>query len=319
MKKPSLILTVTLNPAIDKTVNVPRFSAGRDFRTNDIFLCAGGKGINVSRVVKRLGGQTLATGLLAGPAGEFLHQEMLHEKIPHDFLRVQGQTRTSLTIIDENEGRITRILEFGPWITRGDLGRLKSKLKELLKKCRCVIFSGRNAHGLPDDAYAGLIRLAERRGVLTVLDTSGPALQEGLKAGPSIIKPNLSEAEFVLERRLNSMSAIKSAVDAFHRRGISVVIISLGPRGAVFSDNGKKVWIVPPAIRSKNAVGCGDALIAGFMHSYLQGADFAEAGLTGVAASAANVLSINSGFVDKREVERLRSRIKQSSRDLFPS
>lgn len=303
------ILTVTLNPAVDKTAKVRNFSLAKEFRTKDIYLSAGGKGINVSQVLKKLEIKTKATGFQGGMAGGFIIDQLNKEGIRNDFIKVDGETRTSLTVLDPETKKITRILELGPQISPAEFRRFKKKFAVLLNQSCCAVFSGRNAFGLPDSAYAQLIKMAKKKRVITVLDTSGPALKEGLKAKPFLIKPNEEETKEVLNIDVQSIQDVKRSIEHFHRWGIPLVIISRGAKGAVFS-NGREQWMaVPPRIKFQNPVGCGDALIAGFLAAFLRGRDLKGWAQEAIAVSAANALSINPGSIRKGDVRKIRARV----------
>ncbi len=310
IKRRKTILTVTLNPAIDKTVRIAGFSLGKDFRTNDIFLSAGGKGVNVSQVLKSLGAKTKACGFVGGAAGWFIVDQLRRDDIPTIFIPLKEETRTSLTIIDTSRGKITRILEYGPRVSRVDFRLFKERFMANLSECAFVVFSGRNAYGLSDSTYRQLIQLTKRLGVLSVLDTSGPALIEGLKARPFIIKPNVREAESIVKNKLRSLKQIKEATRYLHNKGIAIVIVSMGFRGAVFSNGRESCHVLPPMIKTKNTVGCGDALVGGFLYSWMQSRDFVASCVMAVACGTANALTINPGVISLKEVYRLKKRIK---------
>jgi 1-phosphofructokinase family hexose kinase len=305
-----MILTVTLNPAIDKTVKVSNFKLGEDFREEEINLSAGGKGLNVSRVIKTLGGQTIATGFLGGMAGNFIKTRLSQEKIRSAFSYISDETRTNLTIINPKNGQITRVLERGPLVKAKEIVDFKKKYSSLLPKCSYVIFSGSLPRGVSPSLYGELIKIANRKGIKTVLDTSGQPLLLGFKAIPFMLKPNLKEAEQILGDKLTTLSAIKKGLNYFLSKGIKIVVITLGKKGALGSD-GKEIWrAIPPSVKPKNNVGCGDALIGGFLFSLSRGEDFKEAFHLGVASGTANTLSINPGVCRKEDIMKLSHRVK---------
>ncbi|UCG35784.1 MAG: 1-phosphofructokinase family hexose kinase [Candidatus Omnitrophota bacterium] len=294
------ILTVTLNPAVDKTVYVPDFRIGKDFRETQLHLSAGGKGLNVSRTLKHLGHRALATGFIGGGSGSYIGRQLDKEKIKHRFTPIEGNTRTSLTIIDSQTKKITRVLERGPKISPRELKAFKKAFTSHLSRASFVLFCGRNIPGAGDSIYAGLIAIAKKRGVKTLLDTSGKALILGLKKKPFMVKPNLQEAEHVVRKKLKSFSDIKKALRHFHNLGIEVVAITMGSKGAVVSDKNEVIFARPPEITRKNPVGCGDAFLAGFVLSVVRKKSLKESLTLGVACGAANAASISPGFI-KRE------------------
>jgi len=291
------ILTVTLNPAIDKTVTVPHFCLGRDFREEALSVSAGGKGINVSRVLKHLGIDTVASGFLGGPNGVYIREQLKRERIKQNFSSIKQNTRISLTILEPHSKVITRILERGPEVSNSEIAAFRKNYTKLLKRSSLAVLSGRNALGAPDSLYAGLIRIALAQAVPVLLDASGKAYGLGLAAKPWMIKPNLKEAEAILEKRLTSLKKIREAALAFRKRGISLVAISMGSRGALVYD-GKNMFLArPPAVRTKSPVGCGDAFNAGFLAAFVRKQNIACCLRLAVACGAANALSINPGFI----------------------
>lgn len=292
------ILTVTLNPAIDKTVRVK------------VTLSAGGKGLNVSRVIKTLGGKTIATGLIGGATGMFIKNKLNAEKIANDFFFVSGETRTNLTKINPKNGEITRVLEPGPVISKKEASDFRKKYCSLLAKSKYVVFTGSLPKGLKPGIYAELVKIAKNKNVATVLDTSKEALRLGIKSKPFILKPNLEELEEVIGRKLNSIAKIKEAIQTLHHKGTEIVIITMGEKGAVAS-NGKEILkTVLPKIKCINNVGSGDSFIGGFVYSYSKGKSFSESLKLAAACGSANALSINPGFCKKKDINKLLKKIK---------
>ncbi len=304
------ILTVTLNPAVDKTMRISRFELGRDHRFGEPHFSAGGKGLNVSRALKKLGVKALATGFLGGPDGELIERILRKEKIDQDFVPVSGNTRTSLTVINTGTRQSTRLLEPGPRITGRDLREFKRKYAGLLGRCRAVVLSGRNIPGAGDDAYRLLVRTARRMKRTAVLDTSGIPLKEGIKAGPDLIKPNLEEAEYLLGEKLRTQSKLVKAVRALFSRGCGTVIISLGRGGAIAYDGRDCFLARVPVIRKVNTVGCGDAMIAGFLSGQIKGQGLARSLSLAVAAGTANALTITPGGFTRLRVWHLAGQVK---------
>ena len=275
------ILTVSLNPAIDKTISGKRAC-----------LSAGGKGVNVSRALKILGVKNLATGLIGGKNGDRIASLFKKEKIKNDFFRIKKETRTNLTVIGPAGGKISRTIEKGPQVTAAEFAGFKKKFRSLLKDCRFVVFSGANANGLPDSAYAELIRIAARRGIKAALDTRDAPLVRGLKVRPFLVKPNLEEAE-----------CIKG-------RGVNISLITLGPGGAIAFGGRRVIFAKPPRLKAVNDVGCGDAFLAGFIAYYLKGKDLKDCLRAATAAGAANALSLRPGAFKKSDFEKLTKKVK---------
>ena len=304
------ILTVTLNPAIDKTVSVSNFRIGKDFREQQLHLSAGGKGLNISRTLKHLGNSSIATGFIGGPAGLYITRQLNSERIKHNFTPIEGNTRTSLTVIDPKNKKITRVLERGPKVSSKELRAFKKHFGLLLSRASFVLFSGRNIPGVPESIYGELISIAKRHGVKTILDTSGKALTLGLKRKPFMVKPNIEEAEHVLRKKIRSFSGLKGALKHFHNLGIQIVAITMGSQGAIVSDRNQIILARPPKIVRKNPVGCGDAFLAGFILSFERKKNLKEALRLGVGCGAANAASINPGFIKRSTLNNLIKKIR---------
>jgi len=295
------ILTVTLSPALDQTVTIPRFYEGKTYASTGQVLAAGGKGVNVSRALHNLKLKTCALGLLGGSAGETFRRLLVRERITHDFVSVKGETRTNLTIVDPQSRSRTRIVEAGPKVSRAEIQRFKKVYKTWLKRSCFVVLSGRNAYGAPDALYADLIDLAKRENVPSILDTSGLSLKTGLKAKPFMIKLNAEEAQEILGFRLDTLPRLKKGVGQFHRLGVGMVVISMNRDGAVGSVHGEMWYGRPPKIRVKNDVGCGDALIGGFLYAYLCRRPFREVIRCAVAAGTASALTLTPGNICRED------------------
>jgi 1-phosphofructokinase family hexose kinase len=308
MKK--YILTVTLNPAIDKAVYVPGFKVGHDFREQGISISAGGKGINVSQVLAHLNISNIATGFLGKNGATFIESELAKQKIKNSFVKIKGDVRTSLTIIDPAVIELTRILENGPRVTVSDMRKFKQQYRRLLNNAFAVILSGRNIAGAGDSFYGELINVAKKEGVKALFDTSGNAFPLGIKRKPFMIKPNVDEAEEYLKRRVRSQRDIISALKKFYDLGIKIVAITDGSRGAYVYDGAEIFFSRPPRIKRKSPVGCGDAFIAGFIAAYQKKNPLSECISLAVACGAANAASVNPGEIDAKAVRDILKNIK---------
>jgi len=298
MTKP--ILTVTLNPVLDYVVTIPKLS--------DFEMSAGGKGINVSRALKNLGGTTVALGFLGGASGQIIKRKLQAEHLRSDFVKT-GATRRSLTIIESPSAKITRFFENGPTVSRSSQKSFLKKFKTHLSHCQAVVISGRSAAGLPDSFCRDLITQATKRGIKTTLDTTGKAFGRGLEAAPFLIKPNLEEAQEFLKRKIRNRTELKKAARSFLKFGVAVVVISLGKRGALAA-SGNECWFAKaPKVKAQNTVGCGDAMLAGFIYEYFKSHHLGESLKTAVAAGTANALSLHPGKINRRQVARLRKKV----------
>ncbi len=291
------ILTVTLNPAIDKFMKFEKGTSANGSDSPRDFLSAGGKGINVSRALKRLGVENLATGLAGGRNGSFLLRSLDNERIPNDFLLIQGESRTNLTIIDERHRKVTRALQDGPKVLSTEWRCFKSKFRLLFPRSQYAVFCGSVPPGLPTSVYADLIRIAHKKQVRTVLDTSGPYLRYGIKGRPFMVKFNLEEGQSFFARKLNSLSKFKEALGYFRARGIELVMMTLGRQGALAFHQGEFLFALPPPVSSIHYVGCGDAFLAGYLYAMLQKKRFRDSLTVATAAGAANAMSTQPGFI----------------------
>ncbi|MCM3081698.1 1-phosphofructokinase family hexose kinase [Brevibacillus invocatus] len=307
-----MLVTVTLNAAVDKTYLLPRFQLGEVHRARTVQTQAGGKGINVARVAKRLGmEQVIATGFVAGANGRYIRHGCELEGIQPDFMETPGESRTCLAFVDEASGSVTEVLEQGAVVSEEAFEQLKPKLERLARSASCVVLSGSLPGGLPSDTYRTLIQLVRDAGSLPVLDTSGEGLRIGLEGRPYAIKPNREEAEVLLGYRLESDLEKRQAVIDLISMGAEHVLLSLGQEGAWFG-SAKEIWSyeavrLPQAIHT---VGCGDSLLAGMVTGRLQGMAWNDAVRLGMACGASNACSIGAGQVELEVVERLRQQVK---------
>ncbi len=303
-------MTITLNPAIDKTVIVPDFAIGGDFCEQSLSFTAGGKGINVSRTLRHFRISTLASGFLGGTAGEYIKLMLMREGIRNDFCFIGGNSRTSLTVIDPVGNAITRVIERGPRINQRERQVFLNKFASLIKGCLLVIFSGRSIPGAEDSFYAKLIMAAKKQNKPAGLDTSGKALKLGLSAKPYLIKPNLMEAEQLLERRLDTFRKRKAGVVALRKMGVQVVALTLGAEGAIVFDGKTMVVSHPPRFKPLSPVGCGDAFMAGFFTSLTRGKKIPESVRFAVACGTASSLNLKPGFITNAVLKTIYRKIK---------
>lgn len=304
------VLTVTLNPALDKIVSIPNFRLGKDFVQKDASLSPGGKGINVSRALKHLGVPALATGLIGGSTGKFIQRSLTLEHIPNDFSYVSFETRISLTINDPVRNMETRILDPGQNVPAKDFQQFDVKFRSLLRRAHCAVLAGRAPYGKTDHIYAHLIAMARQRKVPVFLDSHGSALRGGIKAKPFAIKPNLQEAEEALGVRLNSLTKVKQAVNNFHRHGVQLVIISMAAQGAVVSSGREMFLVQPPAVKVKSQVGCGDSFVAGCVYGLVHKLPLSRMAAFASAVGTANALGTTPGAVKRKTVQQLIPLIK---------
>jgi len=298
------ILTVTLNPAIDRLVDVSGFRVEEDNRCSGGTSFAGGKGINVSRALRALGLKSVTAGFAGGANGQNLLRDLLLEGLEHNFVFIQGETRLNLTVRDAKNGKITRVIDAGPSINLKDLSSFRDKFKRLAKTNHWVVLSGRNIEGTPQHFYQELVATARKERAKVILDVSGNDLKIAIKAKPFLLKINGKEAEFIVKKPLRV--TLKKLLDL----GAENVIISLGDKGAVATDGKVFYEVTCPKVKAVNAVGCGDAMTAGFIYGYTPGEDFLEGLVSGVAAGTASCLIAKPGELKAVDFKRIISKVR---------
>ncbi len=298
-----MILTVTLNASVDKAYIVEGFETGRVQRVKQVSATAGGKGLNVARVVAALGEEVAATGFAGGYSGEFIKRGLDEGVIGNEFVSTPFETRTCINIIDELSGLQTELLEPGPLLDKSYEERFKEKYLPLLDTSDVIVISGSMPRGISTDFYAQLIGLAKQKGRRVILDTSGRYLTEGAKAGPAVIKPNRSEAEDISGKQIKDEQDIIDIMKTFIDGGVETAFITLGAEGGYASAGGRVYRYLPPRIEAANAVGSGDAMAAGLAVAMHRGYTDVEAIRLAAAASAANAMTKGTGCVHRRDVE----------------
>lgn len=304
-----MIKTLTLNPAVDKAVTIERFAVDRVNRISTVRLDAGGKGLNVARVLHALGAPTRAIAPVAGGAGRFLIQRLAQEGIPTDLLDVPGETRTNLKVVDPVLGTHTDINEPGPSLSEADLAELGSRLIDDLGPGDWVVFSGSVPAGVPRDVYGTWLARARVKGAKAVLDADGELFARGLAAGPDLIKPNRAELEAWSQRNVNTDDDLFDVVSSLREAGARTVAVSLGGAGAwLFHDEG--AWFAPGLrVDAKSTVGAGDALVAGLTWGLAQGLAPADVLARAVAVATASVVRPGTGVGSATDIAAFQARV----------
>jgi 1-phosphofructokinase/tagatose 6-phosphate kinase len=303
-----VIVTVTLNAAIDRTLTVPNFQRGQRHRASQGLTLAGGKGINVARALKRLGVPVIATGLAGGRTGTRIVEELTAEAILNDFVRIDDESRTSTAIVDPTGSGYTEVNEWGPHVVPEELEMLLEKLAYLSRGADYVIFSGSLPRGIEEGFYAEAIRELNRRGALTVLDSEGEPLRRGAQAEPSLVSPNEREAEGLVGQEFHDDDDFLAGLEAIADLGARNVLITRESGCWALLRSEREVHryrALAPRVDPVSAVGSGDVLLAGFVASRLDGRTDEEALRFAVAAGAASTLELGAGRFDEREAGRL--------------
>jgi len=300
-----MILTVTLNVAIDKLYIVDSLVQGQVIRVKDCTYNAGGKGINVSKVAKLLGEEVTATGFIGGYSGAFIRENVINAGINEHFINVLGESRTSINILDNSSGKITELLEPGTPVSENNIHDFICSFKELVDYCEIITISGSVPRGVDQTIYSQLIKIAKDKRKKVLLDTSGILLREALTAIPYVIKPNINELKTLLGIDIDSFEEVISAAKLLHSMGIDIVIVSLGKDGAlVVCDEGIYRGITPE-IKVVNSVGCGDSMLAAFAVGLSRGLSIVEMVKLSVAVSTANALTKETGHFIQSDLDRL--------------
>ncbi|MBS2029063.1 MAG: 1-phosphofructokinase [Deltaproteobacteria bacterium] len=300
-----MILTLTVNPAVDLTAWVPRFQLGEVNRSRAAQLDPAGKGINVSRMAHRLGWPTVAFGFLGGHTGDMVQAALDAERVQSHFVRVPGETRIDVTVVDGASHGSTSLYNAGPKVDEGALRELLETLDFWMQAGRVLVLAGSLAPGVPDDVYARLIARARTHGVRVVLDASGPCFLSGLEARPDVIKPNVREAEALLGRPLGDRAAIVAAARELVARGLGAAVISMGGDGAICA-TAEAAWHVrPPRVEVQSTVGSGDSMVAGIAVALARALPLHQGLRLGTAAGAATAMRPGTALGTADDVARL--------------
>lgn len=302
-----MILTVTLNVAVDSTWKVEDFNIGSIMRVKkDVPIrVAGGKGINVARVINRLGEDVLVTGFIGGDMGKYIVKKLKDEKLRHEFVNVNGESRECLIILDTKKKNMTVINGAGPEISSSEVDIFKIFFLNIISQCKVICLSGSLPLGVSKDIYADLITIANEKNVPVILDTSNEALRRGIIARPFMVKPTSKEAEEILHHNIQSDIDIIEATKYFLENGAKSVIISRGGKNAIVGTNTDLWTIIPPKVKVINPVGSGDAFVGGCAVAIARGLSILDAVKLGTAAGAANAEKLGTGDVTNDRVQEL--------------
>ncbi|RJL34354.1 1-phosphofructokinase family hexose kinase [Bailinhaonella thermotolerans] len=301
-----MILTVTLNAALDVTYSVPSLVAGSSHRVSVVSGRGGGKGANVARVLAALGEPVTATGFIGGAVGARVANDLEAGGVRTDFVAIGGETRRSVTIMSADDGDATVFNEPGPVVSRAEWALFVTHFERFIGDYRVVVLSGSLPPGVPESAYAVLCATARAAGARVIVDADGAALRESLAAGPDVVKPNVHE----LARMLGRPEAAAEDGAALLASGPEAVVVSDGPRGLVAFTPGGAWRAVPSETLRGNPTGAGDAAAAALARALATGTPWPETLADAVALSASAVLTPVAGSVDLPAYTRLRPHVK---------
>jgi 1-phosphofructokinase family hexose kinase len=305
-----MIITVTLNAAIDKTLAVPNFRLGRRHRAVEQTAMAGGKGVNVARALKALGQPVIATGVAGGPTGTRIIENLTEEAILNDFVRIREESRTSTAVVDPTSGEQTEINERGPKVIESEMELFVDKLLYLGKGAAICVFAGSLPRGVEPDLYARLVEQMKQLGVMCVLDSEGEPLRQATRKGPGIVSPNELEAEELVGHEFADDDDRRTAVREMVDMGAGGAIMTLGDGCfALLADGGEhsrrlyRATLEP--LEPVSSVGSGDAFLAGYLAAVYERRGPEDCLRFAVACGAESTQHFGAGVIDPREVERL--------------
>jgi 1-phosphofructokinase/tagatose 6-phosphate kinase len=303
-----VILTVTLNTAIDRTVAVPNFRLGHRHRAVESRTVAGGKGVNVARALTLLGKPVIAAGFIGGPTGIRVLEQLREESVLTDFTRIAGETRINLAVIDPTSGEQTEINERGPAVSAEEVVRFVERLHYLASGAKLCVLAGTLPPGAGDDLYARLVKDLRDRGLVVVLDAEGEAMLEGVRAGASVVTPNEREAEELVGQEFSDPGDLATGLAELVRLGAGEAAITR-PAGcaAVVGEGSERRFLEvrTEPLDAVSTVGSGDAFVAGYAAARYEGSSPQDCLAYGVACGAESTQHFGAGTVDPRQVERL--------------
>ncbi len=305
-----MIYTVTLNPALDKTVEIPGMALDTVNRITSMRTDPGGKGINVSKVIAKLGGESCAVGILGGESGRTLLAALEREGLRTHFRFVEGQTRTNLKIIDRALHTNTDINEPGLTVSPADLDALLRDLLGMVHEGDIVVLAGSLPQGAPQDTYRVWTAACREKGARVCLDADGVLLAEGLKAAPYLIKPNEDELSRLVGHRLTDTDELIAEGRRLLKDGVTRVVISLGEHGALYLRGNEVLYAEGLSVPVGSTVGAGDSVVAALAYADSLGMSDADAVRLSTATGAANVMCGGTQPAEREAIEKLLPQVK---------
>ncbi len=306
-----MIITVTLNPALDKTVTMPGFAVNTVNRVQTSRLDPGGKGINVSKAVKALGGKTLAITVLGGANGGYIKTALDAMEIPNDVVLTGEPTRLNLKIVDPVFGTNTDVNEAGGSVSEEILQKVWEKLSQAVNPGDTVVFAGKNPPQMADEILAGWTRQLKALDVNVCVDTVGTPMQLALAEGPAIIKPNHMEMNEIMGRELHGDKAIiEAARELVEGKGVGLVAVSMGGNGAIFVTKDQCFRGYSPKVSVVSTVGAGDSMMAALAHYTAAGCSLEETARRAIAVASASVTCSGSEAADLPKILPLIERVR---------
>lgn len=305
-----MIYTVTLNPAIDMTIYIDTLKKGQVNRSYCCLIDAGGKGINVSKVIKALGGQSIALGFLGNDNKDWFLKYLKDMQLDFDFILVDGLTRTNIKIVETAQKVYTDLNQNGFEVKKKDISLLFEKIDRTAKTDDIFVLSGSLPPGADEDVYVELIRMLKQKGAKIIFDADGKALERGVLEKPDVIKPNIHEFKCLFDVDENDLNSIVSSARKLIESGIKKVLISMGSKGAVFVT--ENMWLFAKAAEAKvkSTTGAGDSMVAAISYGLSQNMDDVSIFKLALACAAAKVSKEGVKPPEKNEIEEFLEKIK---------
>lgn len=304
-----MITTVTVNPAIDRTIIVENLRLGSVNRVIRSRVDAGGKGINVAKNLKNLGDEVIALGFL-GPNANYIIDCLEEEGIKTDFVKIKNDTRTNIKISDISKGEVTDLNEYGPEVSEEEIKLLKESIFKYAEKSKVLVLSGSLPLGVPKTFYKEIIKELKNSNLKIILDADNQALFYGIEEKPFMIKPNVHELEDVVGKRLETLEEIIEEGKKLNKLGIKIVAISMGSKGSVVITDDAVFRVKPLKVEVKGTVGAGDAYVAGFAHGIYRGLSLEETIKIAAALSTSVVMKEGTRAGTIEEVNALKDKIE---------
>lgn len=307
-----LILTVTMNPSVDISYPLETFSIDQVNRCEETKKTAGGKGLNVTRVIHQMGRPVVATGLLGGALGIFIEEQLREQQIGYHFSKIAGETRNCIAVLHDG-GNQTEILEAGPTVSQEELAQFETVFLEEGQKAKVVTISGSLPKGAPKSYYVDLLDQLKETSTKVVLDTSGQSLEDVLKSPikPYAIKPNLEELEGLTGRKIKlDEDELKQILTDSLFEGVPLILVSLGKDGAFVKFNHDFYRVTIPTIEVVNPVGSGDSTVAGLAIGLSEEASIEDTLKTAMTLGMLNTMESQTGFVNKENFETYFNQVK---------
>lgn len=299
-----MIYTLTLNPALDRTLTVEKLVADETIRVISEERYAAGKGIDVSRVIKEMGGRSIALGFVGGYDGLELEGRLINDGVLSNFIRIAGTTRTNIILKEKASSHQYVISAPGPHVSAHELSQIYQQIVSL-PDMTYLVMSGSIPPGLKPSVYGQFIMAAKAKGAMVALDADGEAMREGVRSAPDFIKPNLKELSRLVGREVNTEQEIMEACDPLFNRGITIVMVSRGAKGILTVTHDEAYRCVPPKINVQNTVGAGDSALAAFILCYSRGGALAECTKRATAAGTATAMAAGTALARLEDVDKL--------------